>query len=1055
MNNKTIKLAHLADTHIRNLKYHFEYREAFADLYKQLKESKPDYIVHCGDLAHTKTQLSPEYFSLATEFLSNLANIAPTIIIAGNHDGNLKNTTREDAINPIVGALKHPNLHFLKDAGEFSLDDKITFNVLSVFDEENWMQPTDDSKINIALYHGAISNCQTDLGYVMEFGEHEAGIFKNFDYALLGDIHKKQFLNKTGTIAYCGSTVQQNFGEDVDKGYLMWHINDKTDFKVKFHKLNNPRPFVNVVLTKTGQLPKVDVPVGCRLRLIGSNLIPPIKMKRAMDFAKVKWRPTSVSFSVKTGYKGNEKTNLSDALKKENLRDITVQEKYIRKYLKDMELDDGIMDKVLELNRKYNHIVEENEEVTRNVIWKLKSATWDNLFNYGEKNTINFDRLNGIVGIFGKNYSGKSSIIDSVLYGLYNTTSKNERKNVHIINQNKQDAKILLEIESDNATYKIARNLNKYTRKLKGKETIEAKVDLDFTKEIGGVDESLNGTTRNETDANIRRKFGTIDDFLLTSMASQLDSLSFIKEGSTKRKEIIAKFLDLDIFDQKFKLAKKDSADIKTLIKKFEAKNYLDDITKNQELLEEIVEAIENKKKECQKTTKSIESFTGKLKEVEDIISSIPAEIIDIDKVKAEILSKEEDVKRIIHENIDLQKEISNNEEFTEQYKMILDDLNYEQLISLSETCKTHKERKSIITLKLNQQTKILENLKSKVKLLEEHQYDPNCKYCVSNQFVKDAHEASTRIMPTTKMIEELQEFVSDIQEKINFINPEVIASNIERHNKFSQDIDQLQNQNEIKSMELSSNKDKLNLLKNQIESLRNQEAEYEENREAIENLGTLTREKKALETKLSQLRQVYTKCNEQLQECLIEQGSTAQIIKNIEKELEEYKGYENKWVAYEMFMRCMHANGISYNIIKDRLPIINEEIGKVLANIVDFEVFFDNTDSKLDIFIKHPMYDPRPLSMASGAEKTLASMAIRLGMISITNLPVGNLFVLDEPATALDAEHMEGFVRLLEMVKTQFKIVLLVSHLESLKDVVDMTIDIDKIDGYANVVLK
>ena len=320
---------------------------------------------------------------------------------------------------------------------------------------------------------------------------------------------------------------------------------------------------------------------------------------------------------------------------------------------------------------------------------------------------------------------------------------------------------------------------------------------------------------------------------------------------------------------------------------------------------------------------------------------------------------------------------------------------------------------------------------------------------------MKDAHDASTRIMPTTKMIEELQEFIGNIQEKIDFINPEVIVSNIERHNELTKDAEQLQSQNEIKQMELSSNKDKLNLLKNQIDSLRNQETEYEQNREAIENLGTLTREKKALETKLSQLRKLHTKCNEQLQECLIEQGSTSQIIKNIEKELEEYKGYENKWVAYEMFMRCMHANGISYNIIKDRLPIINEEIAKVLANIVDFEVFFDNTDNKLDIFIKHPAYDPRPLSMASGAEKTLASMAIRLGMISITNLPVGNLFVLDEPATALDAEHMEGFVRLLDMVKSQFKVVLLVSHLESLKDVVDMTIDIDKNDGYAKVDLK
>ena len=52
--------------------------------------------------------------------------------------------------------------------------------------------------------------------------------------------------------------------------------------------------------------------------------------------------------------------------------------------------------------------------------------------------------------------------------------------------------------------------------------------------------------------------FGTVEDFLLTSMSSQLDSLSFIKEGSTRRKEILAKFLDLDIFEKKFKLAHED-----------------------------------------------------------------------------------------------------------------------------------------------------------------------------------------------------------------------------------------------------------------------------------------------------------------------------------------------------------------------------------------------------------------------------------------------------------------------------------------------------------------
>ena len=38
------KIAHLGDTHIRNLKYHQEYRIVFKELYKQLRKKNPDYI---------------------------------------------------------------------------------------------------------------------------------------------------------------------------------------------------------------------------------------------------------------------------------------------------------------------------------------------------------------------------------------------------------------------------------------------------------------------------------------------------------------------------------------------------------------------------------------------------------------------------------------------------------------------------------------------------------------------------------------------------------------------------------------------------------------------------------------------------------------------------------------------------------------------------------------------------------------------------------------------------------------------------------------------------
>jgi exonuclease SbcC len=180
--------------------------------------------------------------------------------------------------------------------------------------------------------------------------------------------------------------------------------------------------------------------------------------------------------------------------------------------------------------------------------------------------------------------------------------------------------------------------------------------------------------------------------------------------------------------------------------------------------------------------------------------------------------------------------------------------------------------------------------------------------------------------------------------------------------------------------------------------------------------------------------------------------GSIESRIENTREAQRELSDLQKRYAAYDLFMRCMHSNGIAYDIIKKKLPVINEEIAKVLANIVDFEIFFEDDGKKMNIFIKHPRHEPRPLEMGSGAEKTLAAMAIRLSLLSVSSLPKGDLFILDEPGTALDEENMEGFIRILELIKTYFKTVLLISHLDSLKDCVDTQITIDKNDGYAFV---
>ena len=101
-----VKIAHLADVHFRGLSRHEEYRRAFKDFFEQCEETKPDHIVIAGDIVHSKTHgISPELVDILTWWFNGMAQIAPTHIILGNHDGLITNKDRQDAISPIVNAL--------------------------------------------------------------------------------------------------------------------------------------------------------------------------------------------------------------------------------------------------------------------------------------------------------------------------------------------------------------------------------------------------------------------------------------------------------------------------------------------------------------------------------------------------------------------------------------------------------------------------------------------------------------------------------------------------------------------------------------------------------------------------------------------------------------------------------------------------------------------------------------------------------------------------------------------------------------------------------------
>ena len=1038
-----MKFAHLADTHIRNLKYHKEYRVVFSQLYEKLKEEKVDYIVHCGDIAHTKTQISPEFVEMCTDFFRGLADIAPTYLILGNHDGNLKNSSRQDALTPIVDALGHPN--------ETSLDNNFVLNVLSVFDRDNWQKPSDNEHINIALYHGSISNCKTDLNWTMDHGEDELDIFKEFDYAMLGDIHKRQSLDKHGRIRYCGSTIQQNHGETKDKGFLLWEIEDKEDFTVRHIELSNPKPFITIQLTPKGKIPKgTKIPPTARLRLVSDNNLPLDSIRKAADIAKKRFKPESVTFLNRSAGQRGSVEDITQTIFKEDLRDVAVQEELIEEYLKDYQADDIVLRRVHTLNSKFNNIIEKDEEVARNINWKLLSLEWDNLFNYGEGNKIRFDKLNGVVGILGKNFSGKSSIIDSLLFTLFNSTSKNSRKNLNIINQNKEIGTGRVEILVNGRVYSVERSSEKYVKRLKGEETLEAKTDLNFkyVNELGNT-VSVNGLSRGDTDRNIRKVFGTLDDFLLTSMASQHGALSFISEGSTKRKEILAKFLDLELFEKKFRIAKEEASDLKGAIRRVEDRDFDTELQEASAVLETNEQRTQDKKRECYNLELQVAIQQGEKEAVQQKIQSIPAEIVNISEVNTELTSSMTTLAATRAENKTI-------EETCEGQRTL-----YRKIINFTETFDIdsyHAKEKEINNLtemidasqrnidKVGQERDLHQR---KIELLTQV---PCGEEYINCKFIKDAHVSKRQLPPILeKMRKENNTFLS-LRDNISAYDVTRVHEHIRQYEKVLLKRDAAANEIAQCELKIEKNNNQIIILENYIKELKNKKQTYDNNREAIENYSDLLRKENEIGDNITQLRAQIEECNEEMNSLLITHGGYVERVGNIQKQQEDLSTLREEYEAYDLLMRCMHPNGISYDVIKKRLPLINEEIAKVLANVVDFEIFFEEEGNRLNILIKHPKHDARPLEIGSGAEKSIAAMAIRLALLNVSTLPKPNLFILDEPGTSLDEENMEGFVRILDLVKSYFDTVLLISHLDSLKDSVDSQVVIEKENGFAHV---
>lgn len=416
----------LSDIHIRLLKRHDEYKIIFKKFIDFLNKIDSNVLSHTclvitGDLFHTKTVLSPEAVDLCSYFLNECANILPVIIIPGNHDFLLSNQNRLDNISPIINALKHKNITYIKNSGITTFRN-ITFVHFSAIDENNpekYIKFKDipyklsyTSDYIIALYHGTVNGALNSAGYVFNNRNVDLPLFDGFDMVLLGDIHKYQVLQdynkklKKPLVAYAGSMIQQDHGELLnDHGFIIWQLNIP---KINFVKLQNDYGYYTIRIENGKLITNIpnNLPNNLRIRTLCCNTVPS-QVKQILNYIKNKYNIIESTF-IRTDCDSSEVVESADLekLNISNVFDVNYQNELISKFLQSNNISSNIIQNVQKLNIEINSKIAK-EKVPNNIRWKPKKFEFNNMFSYGENNVIDFTKLKGIVGLFAQNAAGK------------------------------------------------------------------------------------------------------------------------------------------------------------------------------------------------------------------------------------------------------------------------------------------------------------------------------------------------------------------------------------------------------------------------------------------------------------------------------------------------------------------------------------------------------------------------------------------------------------------------------------------------------------------------
>jgi DNA repair exonuclease SbcCD ATPase subunit len=752
----------------------------------------------------------------------------------------------------------------------------------------------------------------------------------------------------------------------------------------------------------------------------------PEKIRRVKSYFQEKYSSKNVQVITKTLSNVNE-TRLESLEASDSILDHQYQKKLMKDFIKDNSIDIK-WELVDRLDNKVNTQIDKlNENKVRYNKWFIKRVEFSNFLSFGDSNVIDFTGLDGITVIEStpKNFGGKStSSVDLLMFLFFNSTTKT-KTNGEIFNRftDKDEVSVRGEITIDGDDYVIERKTLRKKSK-SGEYTVTNKLEFYKRKEDGEI-ENLSGEQRRETESFIASAIGTEEDFLSTILTTGYNLEELIESKPTARGQILTKFLGLESLKAKEEIAKEIYNDwSKKLVSNTYNKVTLElEITNHKESLDNSESEIVRLTKELGKFQKELEKLEGKRDEVFlKRNNDVDRELINTNPTLLQREINDLTTQRNTSQtNVDSVNVIEPSKFYHEdQHKELRGEMANLQGIDVA--CKYEKgDREKLI------------------KKFEEGTVCPTCNRALDEVDHTDEIE---------KIKKEIEDIIKDMElNQIQFdllkeqekafetlkTEFETYERNKLRKARYELEVEQKQHEIDVKQARLDN---------------------YESNKKKLEENQKIDAEVIALKTKIEtangDIRQTNTnieKHTNNITNMNEKIGINEELIKKITSE-------EELSAVFKIYLTVYGKNGISKIILKNMIPLINQELYRLLVDSCHFilEMNINDKNEVEFIMIDTETRIVKPLNAGSGYERTISSLALRSVLTKISSLPKPNIVVMDEVFGKIADENLEMVGEFFKKIKNYFDHILVISHNSLIRNWSDNIVMIKKEENVSSI---